>query len=245
MTKKNPVKKAAKKKKQETDITETLLAKVEELQIRDLRWTEKQLQLINLIQDKKTKIIFISGVAGTGKTLLSVYCGLKAIQEKKTDSMIYIRSVVESASKSLGFLPGTAEEKSSPFAVPLLEKMDELLPIQQVDGLMESGAVRAISNHFLRGTQMRCTVLVDESQGFEKFELKTIITRFAEGAKFIFCGDFEQSDIGKKSGFRDYFDTFNNEESRANGIHCFEFGKEDIMRAKILKFVCEKIEGMK
>lgn len=245
MQKKNPAPKtAAKKKKKEVDVTnEFVELNPDELLIRELKWTAKQKQLIELILDKKTKIVFIKGPAGSAKTISAVYCALQLIKEKKYEEIVYIRSVVESASKSLGFLPGSAEEKSNPFFVPLQEKLDELLPFKQVNALAENGVVKAISNHFLRGVQFRSYVMIDEAQGFERFELQTILTRFANGGKFIFTGDTKQADT-KKSGFSDYYDLFDNEESRAKGIFCFSFGKEDIMRAEILKFICDKLDTL-
>jgi len=242
--KKLPVKKEIKKKRKETDVTDEFLdVKNEELKIRDLKWTQKQMDLVRLILDRKTKVVFIKGPAGTSKSILSVYAGLKLLQEKRTEEIVYIRSVVESASKGLGFLPGTSGDKTAPFAMPLLQKLDELLPKAQVDGLMESESVRAISNHFLRGVQYRSYVIVDEAQGFERFEIKTVLTRLAEGGKFVFTGDPTQSDI-KHSGFIDYYNLFNDEASREKGIHCFEFTKDDIVRSQLLKFICAKIEEL-
>ncbi len=246
MVKKNPVKKAAKKKKAEKDITQEIIeTNPEELSIREFKWTEKQLELIKLIQDRKTKIVFIKGPAGTAKTLVPVYCALQALKEKKTDSLVYIRSIVESASKSLGSLPGSLDEKFCPFTAPLVQKLDELLPLDQVDSLMESKTVQAIPNGFLRGCQFRGFTFIDEAQGLERFELTTILTRFADGGKFVLAGDPNQSDIKGKSGFMDFYNLFDNEESREKGIYVFEFTKEDILRSKILGFICDKIEKLK
>ncbi len=246
MQKKNPVKKAAKKKKGEIDITsEIVQQKPEELQIREFKWTEKQTTLIDLINDRKTKIVFIKGPAGTSKSLVPVYCALKQIQEKKTDELVYIRSIVESSSKSLGSLPGDLDQKFAPFTLPLVQKLDELLPTHQVDALLENKIVQPIPNGFLRGCQFRGFTFVDEAQGLERFELTTIITRFADGGRFVIAGDPAQSDIKSKSGFSEFYDLFDNEESRAKGIFVFEFTKEDILRSKILNFICGKIETLK
>lgn len=245
MSKKPPVKATAKKKRIEKDVTnEFVELNTDELLIREFKWTPKQKQLIDLILDKKTKIVMLKGDAGTAKSLISIYCGLQLIKDKKHENLVYIRSVVESAAKSLGFLPGDIESKVGPFFLPLQEKLDELLPFKQVNSLAENGIVKAIPNNFLRGTQFRSYVFVDEAQGFERFELQTILTRFANGGKFILAGDMKQADC-KKSGFADYYDLFDNQESRDKGIFCFSFGREDIMRAEILKFICDKLDTLK
>jgi predicted ribonuclease YlaK len=245
MSKKPPVK-TAKKKRIEKDITqEIIVPKTEEVQIREFPWTEKQKQLIDLICDRRNSIIFISGRAGTSKTLTSVYAALRLLKEKKTTGITYIRSIAESASKGLGSLPGDLAEKFSPFSGPLLDKLDELISPKEADALMESGIIKAIPINFLRGRQFRDVTIIDEAQSLDKNELVTVITRIAEGGKFIFCADPQQSDIGSKSGFMKFFELFNNEESRARGIQVFEFGAEDIKRSKILSFVCDKIETLK
>ncbi len=76
------------------------------LNIRDLNWTENQKKLIQTLQDKSTKMVFCKGPAGTAKSLLSVYCALHAINNKKVGEIFYIRNPVESSTHNLGFLRG-------------------------------------------------------------------------------------------------------------------------------------------
>src|ERR1700722_9174454 len=64
--------------------------------------TDKQKELIDIILNKKTKIVFINGPAGTSKTFLAVYCGLLLLNMKSVSNIMYIRTIIESASKSLG-----------------------------------------------------------------------------------------------------------------------------------------------
>ena len=211
MLKKNAPQKKNQKKSKEKDITLEIYTpseKPEELQIREFPWTEKQKKLIELICDKKTSVIFISGRAGTSKTLTSVFAALKLLKEKKTNGITYIRSIAESASKGLGSLPGDLAEKFSPFSGPLLDKLDELISNKESDALMDSGVIKAIPINFLRGRQFRDVTIIDEAQSLDKNELITVITRIAEGGKFIFCADPGQSDIGTKSGVYAYDSAF-------------------------------------
>jgi phosphate starvation-inducible PhoH-like protein len=218
------------------------------LNIRELPWTEKQKKAIEIITAKDTKIVFLSGPAGTSKSLLATYCGLKLLNEKKVSEIIYVRSIIESASKSLGALPGFCEDKFKPFALPLTDKMEELIKASDIKRLLAEERIKPIPVNFLRGASFNVNyVIADEMQNAEHFELQTIISRIGHFSKFIICGDPMQCDIKEKqkSGFKPMFDLFNDEESREQGIHCLEIGKEDIVRSEILKFIVEKLEKNK
>ena len=81
------------------------------LNLRGLEWTEKQKAFIDLALDKNTKIIFLSGPAGTSKSILAVYCALVMLNEKRISDIIYVRTIVESAAISMGTLPGDEHSK--------------------------------------------------------------------------------------------------------------------------------------
>ncbi len=203
----------------------------------------KQKELIELIEDKHTKVVFVQGPAGTSKTFTAVYAALKLMNKKAISDILYVRSIAESASKSLGSLPGEADEKMSPFLMPLRDKIDELLPKQQAVALEKEKRIQGIPVNYLRGASINAkVVIIDEAQNLNKKELVTALTRIGKYSKFIILGDANQSDI-KDSGFMGLFDLFNDSESAAEGIHCFAFTREDIVRSGILKFIVEKIEG--
>jgi phosphate starvation-inducible PhoH-like protein len=215
-----------------------------QLKIRELNWTEKQKAFIELTTDKKTRVVFLSGPAGTSKTVLAVRSALELMQVKKASEIIYVRSVVESASHSLGSLPGEAQDKFRPFAMPLLDKLEELLPTGDIKKLLATERIKPIPVNYLRGASYNANVvIVDEAQNFTFQELMTVVTRIGKFSKFIILGDPMQTDLKHKeqSGFKALFDVFNDEESQQQGIYCVEFGKEDIMRSELLKFIVDRI----
>lgn len=216
----------------------------ETLQIKEFEWTEKQKQLINLINDKNTQLVFIDGPSGSSKTLISVYCALLGLNQKKFTEIIYVRSLAESATKSIGSLPGEIEQKFEPFILPLEDKLEELLTKSDKDKLLQDSRIKPIPINFLRGTSFAVKfLLLDEAQNFTFKELVTAITRVGRFSKLIVLGDRRQADINGKSGFKKMFDIFNDEESRSQGIFCFEFTKDDIMRSGLVKFIVEKLEN--
>jgi phosphate starvation-inducible PhoH-like protein len=206
--------------------------------------TARQQELLDLILDRKTRVIFLSGPAGTAKTYMAVAGALHLLNKRGVSDIVYIRSVVESASKSMGYLPGEAGDKLAPYMRPLLDKLDELLPRDQVERLTKEKRAEAIPVGFLRGASINAKVMIcDESQNLCHKELVTVLTRLGKFSKLIVAGDPGQSDIGSHSGFQSMFDLFNDEESKQRGIHCFSFTTQDIVRSDILGYIVDKIEG--
>lgn len=221
------------------------LLKSNRLTIKDFKLTEKQKQFVKLAFDKNTKILFINGPAGTGKTLMSVYCCLHMLNANPEYTIKYIRTIAESGDRGLGSLPGTVDEKFDPFMSPLRDKLDELIPISQAKKLEQDGIIEAVPINYLRGASWKNMLITsDESQNFSVKEIITLLTRIGENTKMFICGDAMQSDIGARSGFMTLYSAFNDEESKARGIHCIEFTEEDIMRSEILKFIVNKINRM-
>ena len=85
-------------------------------------------------------------------------------------------------------------------------------------------------------------IVADEAQNFTFKELVTLITRLGKNSKLFICGDFMQTDINGRTGYKKMFDLFNDEESRRKGIHSFSFTIEDIMRSQLQKYIIEKLQ---
>lgn len=202
---------------------------------------EKDCQCI--LVDNEEHLYLTDNFIVTHNTYLAVLGALKSIDQKKASHLIYVRSLAESASKSIGALPGELHEKYEPFLLPLDDKINEIITKSSKEILKKEGRIEAIPINFLRGASINSAcVLIDEAQNLTMKELTTAITRIGEDSKFIFLGDPSQSDINGKSGFYRMYNIFNNEESRNNGIFCHEFNKDDIVRSGVLRFIAEKIE---
>lgn len=212
--------------------------------VKNIGLTEKQKSLVRLGLDDNNKVIFITGPAGSTKTFMAVYCALKKLKQNDELDLMYVRTVIESAEKGLGALPGDIDEKVNPYMAPLDDKLRELLPSTTSvrTELVRTKRVQAMPVNFLRGASwVNKIVVADEAQNFTFKELTTLMTRLGENSQLFICGDYMQSDINGKSGFKDMFDLFDDEQSRQKGIHCFAFGIEDIKRSEILKYIIKKI----
>ncbi len=207
--------------------------------------TDKQQRFLELVTDKHTRVVFVNGPAGTAKTYLAALAGLRLLDAKKVSDILYFRSIVESSADSLGSLPGELEDKFGPFAAPLEEKLEELLPKCDIQALKKEKRVEGLPINFLRGRSFNVKyIIADEAQNMRFKELNTLMTRLGKFSKMIILGDSDQIDLKKReeSGLMDFYHAFDTETHKQAGIHTFEFGEEDIVRDELLKLICNTIK---
>lgn len=212
--------------------------------IKQFPWTEKQKNLINIALDKQSSIIFIKSPAGTGKTLVSLFCCLELLNKKSIGEVTYFRAAIESG-ESIGFIPGEKESKLEPYGMPIFDHFNELLNKSSIDTLIKDDRIKVESIGFAKGrTYNVAGLIVDEAEDLSIKELRLLMTRLGKFSKMFIIGDEKQSNI-KNSGFKEVFDMFNTETAKQNGIYTFEFTKEDCMRNKITQFIIEQFENPK
>jgi phosphate starvation-inducible PhoH-like protein len=209
---------------------------------RGFEFTQKQKQLISILEDQNTSICFILGSAGTSKTLISAYCALQLIQKNPELNILYLRSVVESSPRSMGYLPGEMDEKFAPYLAPLEDKLEELIEPGHISNLKANKIIEGFPVNFLRGANwMDKIVIMDEAQNLETKEFLTILSRLGKGSKLFICGDPMQSDI-HNSGLVEVHAAFDSPEAKKHGIRTFEFTDEDIVRSPVVKFIVEEFK---
>ena len=206
-------------------------------------FTKNQVDFLKTALDKNSKLLFLAGPAGTAKTYMAVYSALQILIDSDLQkNILYIRSIAESAQRSMGSLPGSIDEKFSVFASPFYDKIDEMLNPTDIGFLREKNLFDCMPVNYIRGANWNdVTVIIDEAQNFSYYELLTTLTRIGENSKIIICGDVMQSDI-KNSGFTKIFNIFDDEESIENGVVCKSFTTDDIKRSEIVRFIVSKLE---
>jgi len=215
------------------------------IKTKKIEFTEKQNELLKIIFDRKTKIVFISGPAGTSKTFMAIYAALHLFNMNNDYGISYIRSIIESADRGMGALPGSIDEKFCPFMMPLTDKLYELTSPSESKMMLSKNIVSAMPINYLRGASFKDQVIIaDESQNFTAKELITLLTRIGENTKMLICGDPMQSDINGKSGFQSIASAFDDEHSANQGIYNFHFTHKDIKRSEILKYIVKKLEEL-
>ena len=212
--------------------------------LKALPWTDNQNKILDLAQQKETKCIILDGPPGSAKTILAVYTILHLIREKKLSDLIYIRSLIQASDGETGFLQGDLSEKTAPFNVPLFDKLSELLSEDDIRKLNKDKRISTYPTSMLRGYNFNVKgAILDEAQNASLSSLLTVLTRMGEFSKVFICGDSSgQNDFGSKSGFTKLIKLFDDEESRANGIHYIKLSVDDIKRSGFVKFIVRKLQ---
>lgn len=155
---------------------------------------------LDALLDTGIELVILTGPAGCGKTLLALASALEVVIEKGIyDKVIVTRNTPEIA-ESIGFLPGTEEEKMAPWLAAITDTLEVLHkgdenPISSRNYIMEKANVQFKSVNFMRGRSIQnAVVILDESQNLTASQLKTIITRCGEGTKLICTGNLAQID---------------------------------------------------
>ena len=181
--------------------------------------------------------LLLQGVAGTGKTFISIYLALQEILSQKIEKrkLIIIRSVVPT--RDLGFLPGNQKEKQKAYELPYYNIFTELFGRGDAyEYLKNHGMVEFITTSFIRGTTLdNCIVIVDESQNLDGRELNTVITRIGKNSRLIFSGDCKQSDFTDRQKEKNDIHHFISILRRMNDFAFIEFNEEDIVRSDLVK----------
>jgi len=151
----------------------------------------------------QSKISFLKGQAGSGKSLLAAQVALDLLFKKEVKKIILTRPAV-TAGEDIGFLPGDKDAKLAPYTASIYDNMYVLYSKDKIDKEIMEGNIEVIPIGFMRGRNFSdCCVVIDESQNITQNQLELIITRLCMGAKMIFVGDNSQIDLKDKklSGF--------------------------------------------
>lgn len=156
---------------------------------------------LHAISDPNVRLVTISGVAGTGKTLLALAGSLE--QKNRYDQIILARPIVPLSNRDIGFLPGDAEDKIGPYMQPLWDNLNFIKnqfgenekKRKVIDELQETGKITICPLAYIRGRSLTNVIfIVDEAQNLTPHEVKTIITRAGDNTKIILTGDVRQID---------------------------------------------------
>jgi len=204
-----------------------------------------QAMALHALLDPHIDLVILTGPAGSGKTLLALAAALEmVIEQNMYDKIIVTRSTPEIA-ESIGFLPGTEEEKMAPWLSAITDSLEVLHKHDEntkgsMNYIMEKANIQFKSVNFMRGRSIQnAIVILDESQNLTASQLKTIITRCGEGTKLICGGNLAQIDSNYlsavTSGLTYIVEKFKNFSGSAT------LTLDGVVRSRLAQFAEEKL----
>jgi len=170
----------------------------------------EQEMALDLLLDDTIRLVSLSGIAGTGKTLLAMAAGLQKVVEEQKYTRLVISRPIFPLGLDLGYLPGTKSDKFNPWMQPIYDNMDILLALHEdfksdsmkgkrkpsLEDFLDYGFLELEPLTYIRGRSLPDQfIIIDEAQNLTPHEMKTIITRAGENTKVVLTGDPYQIDI--------------------------------------------------
>jgi len=179
---------------------------------------------------RESSQVFVLGPAGTGKTYVTATYAADMYTTKQIDKIVITRPHV-AVGKDLGFLPGTLEEKTYPWALPVLDVLTKHLGKGAVDTAIKNGNIEMAPLALMRGRSFDDSfIIVDETQNITTHELKMLLTRVGENSKIVLNGDVQQSDLKEADGLSKIIHLA---KKHMLPVPIIEFGIDDIIRSDI------------
>jgi len=190
--------------------------------------TDKQKAFLDHL--KQNSQVFVLGPAGTGKTYVTATYAADQYTLKAIDKIVITRPHV-AVGKDLGYLPGTLEEKTYPWALPVLDVLEKHWGKGMLETAIKNGNVEMAPLALMRGRSFdNAFIIVDETQNITTHELKMLLTRVGEGSTIVLNGDVQQSDLKEADGLSKVIHLA---KKHMIPVPIVEFGVEDIIRSDI------------
>ena len=190
--------------------------------------TEKQKELLDAL--KASSQVFILGPAGTGKTYVTATYAADLYTTKEIDKIVITRPHV-AVGKELGYLKGDLQEKTMPWALPVLDVLEKHLGKGAVETGIKNGNIEMAPLALMRGRSFdNAFIIVDETQNITTHELKMLLTRVGEDTTIVLNGDIQQSDLKEADGLSKVIHLA---KKHMLPVPIIEFGVDDIIRSDI------------
>jgi phosphate starvation-inducible PhoH-like protein len=192
-----------------------------------------QRQYIDLMRTRD--VVFSVGPAGTGKTYLAMALAVAALNRHEVSRVVLTRPAVEAGEK-LGFLPGTMAEKVNPYLRPLYDALNDMMPFEKAERLLERGIIEVAPLAFMRGRTLNDSfVILDEAQNTTGEQMKMFLTRLGFDSMAVVTGDVTQTDLPeeKTSGLVEALEVLHGVE----GIGFMHFTEKDVVRHPLVQSI--------
>lgn len=186
---------------------------------------------IDLLTDPKKLIIFATGPAGTGKTMLAVMAAIRAFRNGDASKIIITRPAVGVDDEKHGFLPGDLNAKMEPWTRPIFDIMQEYYRPQDITRMLEDQQIEISPLAYMRGrTFKNAWIIADEMQNATPGQMKMLLTRLGENSKLVVTGDTRQADRKENDNGLLDFQRLVEQYKRCQYVAGVEFNGKDIHR---------------
>ena len=197
----------------------------------------------DIIDEKDTQLVLCNGIAGCGKTYISIYKALQDVLRRGTkyDKLIIINPTVDVGNEDkLGFLPGELSSKIQQYNESTFTILHKIIGKHLTNKHLDSNKIQIGVLNFLRGVNLEdCYIILDEAQNVSPMQMKTLVTRISDNCKMIVQGDLTQCDKFKtngegnyeKSGFWDMW----HRTKKIKGANHMAFDVDDCIRHPLVK----------
>jgi phosphate starvation-inducible PhoH-like protein len=191
---------------------------------------------------ENTTLTIGTGPAGSGKSFLAMSVAIAKLLAGEVSKVVITRPVCE-AGESLGFLPGTFEEKIAPYLLPLLDALNDLVGPTMAKKLLEGGKIEFAPLAYMRGRTFNFSyVILDEAQNTTIEQMKLFVTRIGEGSQFAINGDETQTDLGTRHENGLSWITRRLAGTSSN-INVIRFSNSDCVRSAIVQELLTLLDG--
>jgi phosphate starvation-inducible PhoH-like protein len=200
--------------------------------------TVNQRLFIDLLKAPRPPIVFASGPAGTGKTLVACHVGAEALAKGRVQRLIITRPAV-SVDEQHGFLPGTLEQKMDPWTRPVFDALRKFYTPRDLLRMTTDGIVEVCPLAYMRGrTFDNAWIIADEMQNATPSQMRMVMTRIGNDSKLVITGDPAQHDRGfERNGLIDFTDRLMNKPM--GSIQHVRFDESDVVRHPVIRDVLE------
>jgi phosphate starvation-inducible PhoH-like protein len=192
----------------------------------------KQEEYIDLLTDPNSIIVFATGPAGTGKTMLAVMAAIRALKSGDIKKIVITRPAIGVDDEKHGFLPGDLNSKMEPWTRPIMDVMIEYYSPKDIARMLDEQVIEISPLAYMRGrTFKQSWIIADEMQNASPNQMKMLLTRLGDGSKMVITGDVRQTDRQEiDNGLLDFKHLVDENKKQCQFIAGVEFTGRDIHR---------------
>ena len=195
---------------------------------------------IQSLLNEQNVIVFATGPAGTGKTMLAVQAAIRALRQRDIDRIVITRPAVGVDDERHGFLPGDINSKMEPWTRPIFDVFQEYYSPKEIKHMIDEMIIEISPLAFMRGrTFKNAFIIADEMQNATPNQMKMLLTRIGDDSRMVVTGDVQQTDRKEaQNGLLDFSRLYNSYKD-SQSIDFVTFDYADIERHPAVREVLD------